>query len=195
MIMKGQSKNLKDLVIDKSWTLFLDRDGVINKKIDGDYVRSWKQFKFLPNVLDALKTLDGIFGKIIIVTNQRGIGIGLMTEEDLKEIHEMMLGKFKRNGIRIDSIYYCPHDYEKEICNCRKPAPGMALQAKKDFPNIDFRRSVSVGDSFSDIEFGKNLGMITVLLTNHEFDNCFADFCFRDLFDFSKALEEISNTI
>jgi len=135
-------------------------------------------------------------GKIIIVTNQRGIGKGLMTEEDLKEVHERMIDEFKKNEIRIDGIYYCPHDYEKEGCNCRKPAPGMALKAKEDFPEIDFFKSISVGDSLSDIEFGKNLGMLTVLLTTSlELDDCFADFCFRDLFDFSKALEEIRRAI
>ena len=193
--MKEQSKKLKYLMVDKSWTLFLDRDGVINKKIDGYYIISWEQFEFLPNVFDALKILEGIFGKIIIATNQRGIGKGLMSEKDLKEIHEKMLDEFKKNEIRIDGIYYCPHDYEKERCNCRKPAPGMALKAKEDFPDIDFFKSVSAGDSLSDIEFGKNLGMVTVLLTNYKLDGCSADFCFRDLFDFSKALEEIRRAI
>ncbi len=80
----------------------MDRDGVINKKIDGDYVRNWEQFEFLLNVIEALKILNKIFGRIIIVTNQRGIGIGLMTKEDLEYIHVKMLEVFEHNGIRID---------------------------------------------------------------------------------------------
>ena len=86
--MRGQEKNLKDLRINKDWTLFLDRDGVINKKIENDYVRNWSQFEFIEGVIEALKILRNIFGKIIIVTNQRGIGRGLMTENDLHEIHK-----------------------------------------------------------------------------------------------------------
>jgi len=159
-------------------TLFLDRDGVINKKIEGDYVRNWEQFEFLPNVIEALKILNTLFDRIIIVTNQRGIGRGLMTIKDLEDIHNNMMNIFVKNSIKIDKIYYCPHDYEKEICNCRKPKIGMALKAKKDFPNIDFRNSIMVGDSFSDIEFGKNAGMKSFLLGNEEAD-------FKDLYDFA----------
>ena len=119
--MKEPREILKNLNIDKSWTLFLDRDGVINKKIEGDYVRNWEQFKFLPRVIESLKILSNIFGKIIIVTNQRGIGKGLMTERDLHIIHYNMITILKKENIRISKIYYCPHDYEKEVCNCRKP--------------------------------------------------------------------------
>lgn len=159
-------------------TLFLDRDGVINKKMEGDYVRNWEQFEFLPNVIEALKILNTLFDRIIIVTNQRGIGRGLMTIKDLEDIHKNMIKIFLKHDIKIDKIYYCPHDYEKEICNCRKPKIGMALQAKEDFPDIDFRNSIMVGDSFSDIKFGKNAGMKSFLLGNEEAD-------FKDLYDFA----------
>jgi histidinol-phosphate phosphatase family protein len=182
-IIKGLKLNFPK--IDKNWTLFLDRDGVINKKIDGDYVRNWEQFKFLPNVIEALKILNGIFGKIIIVTNQRGIGRGLMTEKDLNKIHQNMLTIFKKNNIEIDNIYYCPHDYEKEICNCRKPKIGMALKAKEDFPEIDFKKSIMVGDSLSDIEFGNNIGMISFLIGNNPSSD------FYSLYDFAKKIKVI----
>ena len=133
--MKEQKKNLGDLGINKEWTLFLDRDGVINKKIENDYVRNWSQFEFIDGVIDGvidgLKMLRQIFGEIIIVTNQRGIGLGLMTEEDLHKIHESMKKVFEENGIFIDKIYYCPHDYEKEICDCRKPNIRFSTQGKK----------------------------------------------------------------
>lgn len=129
--MKEQKKSLKHLNIDRKWALFLDRDGVINKKIENDYVRNWEQFEFLPGVLEALKILSDIFGRIIIVTNQRGIGRGFMTEKDLEYIHRNMLNIFEASGIKVDAIYYCPHDYEREICNCRKPDMGMGCRLKR----------------------------------------------------------------
>jgi D-glycero-D-manno-heptose 1,7-bisphosphate phosphatase len=129
--MRGQKKNLKSLCIGKDWTLFLDRDGVINKKIEGDYVRSWSQFEFIDGAIEGLKILRKIFGRIIVVTNQRGIGLGLMTENDLHKIHENMQKILQENGVFIDKIYYCPHDYQKENCDCRKPKVGLALKAKK----------------------------------------------------------------
>ena len=165
-------------------TLFLDRDGVINKKIENDYVRNWSQFKFLPNVIEALKIINDFFDRIIIVTNQRGIGRGLMTEKDLENIHNKMLFILKKEGINIDKIYYCPHDYEKEMCNCRKPKIGMALQAKRDFPDIDFNNAIMVGDSISDIEFGNKSGMIPILIGNNKLSD------FSSLYDLSINLKE-----
>ncbi len=159
--MKEQKKKLENLDINKDWTLFLDRDGVINNKIEGDYVRSWSQFDFIEGAIEGLKILRKIFGRIIIVTNQRGIGLGLMTENDLCKIHENMEKILKENGVFIDRIYYCPHDYEKENCDCRKPKVGLALKAKMEFPEIDFKKSIVLGDSISDIQFGKSLGMIS----------------------------------
>ena len=154
------------LKVDKTWTLFLDRDGVINKKIENDYVRSIEQFELIDGVLEALKKLSQVFGRIIIVTNQRGIGRDLMTEEDLHHIHNHMLSVFKENGIKIDAIYYCPHDHEKEKCNCRKPNIGMGLKAKEDFKDIDFSKSIMVGDSKEDMEFASNLGMYSILISS-----------------------------
>ena len=168
-------------------TLFLDRDGVINKKIDNDYVRNWEQFEFLPNVIDALKILNKLFDKIIIVTNQRGIGRGLMSEDDLNNIHEKMLTVLDKEGIKIDRIYYCPHDYEKEVCNCRKPKIGMALQAKKDFPYIDFNNSIIVGDSISDMEFGKKSGMKSFLIGNKSSN-------FQDVYEFALNMQMEKNS-
>lgn len=123
---------MENLNIDKRWTLFLDRDGVINHKIENDYVRNWAQYKFLSNVLRVIRGLSKIFGKIIIVTNQKGIGKKLMTEEDLKEIHRNMLLEISKTGGRIDKIYYCPCNVD-DNCKCGKPNIEMALQAKKRF--------------------------------------------------------------
>ena len=186
--MSGLRKRLRDLNIGKDWTLLLDRDGVINRRIEGDYVRSWEQFEFLPKVIEALKVLRSVFGRIIVVTNQRGIGRGLMTEEDLQRIHESMCKVLNSNGVYVDAIYYCPHDYEKEECNCRKPKTGLALKAKEDFPEIDFRKSVIVGDSVSDMEFGAKLGMVKVFMGENS-ENCeMADFAFGDLWSFAESL-------
>jgi len=181
--------SLKSLNIDKTWTLFLDRDGVINRKIENDYVRNINQFELIPGVIDGLRILRGIFGKIIILTNQRCIGRGLMKEEDLLEIHAEMLKIFNEHGISIDGIYYCPHDPEKEECNCRKPKPGLALKAKEDFSSIDFKRSIMVGDSLSDMELGRNLGMITIFISPVCYNSHLVDYQFENLWEFAIALQ------
>jgi D-glycero-D-manno-heptose 1,7-bisphosphate phosphatase len=148
-----------------SWTLFLDRDGVINERLPGAYVREWSEFHFFPGNLEALSRLGQIFGRIIVVTNQQGIGKGLMTEEELERVHINMRAIIEAWGSHIDGIYHCP-DLKTKPNNCRKPNPDMALQAKADFPEIDFEKSVMVGDSLSDLEFGNNLAMTTIWIEN-----------------------------
>ena len=149
--------------IDKSWTLFLDRDGVINKKRDKDYVKSLREFEIIPGILESIADLSKIFGRIIIVTNQQGIGKGLMTDEDLDQIHSHLLEKVRQKGGNIDAIYHAPN-LKEENSLMRKPGIGMALQAQKDFPEIDFSRSIIAGDSALDLEFGKRAKMISVLI-------------------------------
>lgn len=146
---------------DTSWTLFLDRDGVINRRIVDSYVMSPSEFEFLPGVIDSMTYLSTVFSRIIVVTNQQGIGKGLMTHDDLHSIHSKMIRTVTLHGGRIDNVYYCPNlAHENPLC--RKPNPGMALQAQKDYPEIDFKTSIMVGDSVSDIQFGNQLGMYTV---------------------------------
>lgn len=153
--------------IDKSWTLFLDRDGVINVENVGSYITNWQEFEFCEGVLDALKYLSYVFGNIVVVTNQRGVGKGVMTKEDLKHIGDRMTDSILAAGGRIDKIYACIATDDND--QNRKPNTGMGLQAKEDFPQIDFKRSVMVGNSISDMEFGKRLAMHTVFLTTkHE---------------------------
>jgi len=140
--------------------------------------------------MSALKFLSRFFKRIIIVTNQRGIGRGLMSESELNKIHSNMLKEFKENSIKIDKIYYCGCDPERDVnCNCRKPSPTMALRAKKDFPEIEFEKSIMVGDSKEDIEFGKRLGMLTVFLGDDT--DIKADFKFNCLKDFADFLEKV----
>jgi len=151
--------------VNRHWTLFLDRDGVINQRITGGYVTSWKEFILLPGVTEAFRLATGIFGRIVVVTNQQGIGKGLMTESDLSEIHRQFREKIESEGGRIDAIYHAPQ-LESETSSMRKPGTGMALLAKDQFPDIRFDQSVMVGDSLHDMEFGKKLGMYTVLITD-----------------------------
>lgn len=156
---------IKPYKIDRSWTLFLDRDGVINKRLIDDYVKNIREFEFLPGVQEALAEFAKVFGRIFVVTNQRGIARGLMTEHDLHLVNEYMLAELQKAGGRIDKVYYCPHDRD-ENCGCRKPAIGMALKAKQDYPEIDFSKAIMIGDSPSDIEFGENAGMRTIYVAN-----------------------------
>ncbi len=182
---------LKNLNIDKTWTLFLDRDGVINKTNNNDYIAEWEQFVFQPDVMDALKKLSGIFGKIIIVTNQEGIGKGMITEESLSAVHEKMLEEIRKNGGKIDKIYFS-RDEKKYNNTRRKPNIHMAVEAKKDFPEIDFKKSVMVGDSITDMEFGFKMKMNNVFLCddtdaerNHD---QLINYTFNNLFEFSQSL-------
>jgi D-glycero-D-manno-heptose 1,7-bisphosphate phosphatase len=171
--------------IDKSWTLFLDRDGVINEKRDNDYVKNWDEFSFINGSLEAISSFSKVFGRIIIVTNQRGVGRGIMNESDLISIHQKMIEVIKLNFGKVDGIYFCQEVSEFSIC--RKPNTGMAFEALRDFPDIDFRKSLIVGDSISDVMFGQKLGMKKILIgKNHE--NFDLDGVFNSLFDFSKQL-------
>ena len=148
--------------IDKSWTLFLDRDGVINRELRNDYVKTWDEFEFEEGAIEAIARLNKIFGLTVIVTNQRGVGAGIMSEEALHAIHEKMLEAIAAKGGKIDAIYFAP-DEDRSSIN-RKPHPTMAFKAQSDFPQIDLKKSVIIGNSSSDMEFGRNAGMITVYI-------------------------------
>lgn len=185
--------NNLNIKVDNTWTLFLDRDGVINKKIDNDYIKNWNNFEFINGVLEALNYLSNIFGEIFIVSNQQGIGKGLMTEDDLNIIHFKMIEKIKKNGGRIDKIYYCPYK-EEENNILRKPDIGMALQAKKDFPDINLKKFVMVGDSVSDMQFGRKAKMKTILISSDldiiNKNQDIIDYYFKSLYEFSQRLKK-----
>ena len=151
--------------IDKTWTLFLDRDGVINTRLVDDYVKNINEFEFMPGVLDAFRIFAEKFGKIIIVTNQQGVGKGLMTMQDVESVHKFMLKEIENQKGRVDAIYVCPQ-LKSDPDNFRKPSPKMAYMAQHDFPEIDLYKSIMIGDMNSDLEFGKNCGMYTVFIGN-----------------------------
>jgi D-glycero-D-manno-heptose 1,7-bisphosphate phosphatase len=175
---------------DKSWALFLDRDGVINEEIVGSYVTEWKDFKFCDGALDALRHLSKVFGTIVVVSNQRGVGRGLMTIDTLKEISTNMTQLVEDSGGRIDKVYVSTAISDDD--HNRKPNSGMAMQAKEDFPMVDFRRSVIVGNAMSDMEFGKRLAMHTVFITSKfdpvEMPNDLVDEQYPSLLAWAKAL-------
>lgn len=176
--------------INTSWTLFLDRDGVINVEKKNEYVLNISGFIFLDNVQQAIKMLAEIFGLIFITSNQRGVAKELMTIEDLHDVHAYMMEEIKKFNGRIDKIYYCT-DLDNTSLN-RKPNPGMALQAKKDFPQVDFSKSIMAGNKLSDMQFARNAGMYSVFIasTNPEtsFPHELIDARFNSLFEFATAI-------
>ncbi|MDR6573153.1 D-glycero-D-manno-heptose 1,7-bisphosphate phosphatase [Curtobacterium sp. 320] len=141
------------------WPLFLDRDGVVNRRIVGDYVRSVEEFEFLPGALDALVSLASWAPRIVIVTNQQGVGRGIMSARAVDEVHAEMTARVAAAGGRIDDVLVCPH--LAGTCRCRKPLPGMPLGWLADHPEVDPSRSVMVGDSDSDIAMGRALACHT----------------------------------
>lgn len=151
--------------IDHSWSLFLDRDGVINQRLPADYVKTHEDFRFIADAKEAIATLTKMFSRLIVVTNQQGVGKGLMTEETLQRIHQYMVSEILRAGGKIDLILFAPH-LARENNIMRKPNIGMALKAKRSYPEIQFRKSIMVGDSIHDIIFGKRVGMKTVLIAD-----------------------------
>jgi D-glycero-alpha-D-manno-heptose 1-phosphate guanylyltransferase len=176
--------------IDKSWTLFLDRDGVINEDKIGSYIFNTDEFHFMHGAPELFKKLSDKFNHLIVVTNQRGVGRGLMSEEDLTAIHHKMLTAVKSAGGKIDRIYYAPSIVNNDPM--RKPNPGMAFLAKADFPAIEFSKSIMVGNKLSDMAFGKNAGMYTIFVATTNPDVPFPhpdiDLRFESLEHFVNAL-------
>lgn len=173
-------------IISEDWTLFLDRDGVINVRIIDGYVTKIDEFEFLPNVIEAFKIFKNKFRRIIVVTNQQGVGKGIMKIEDVEEVHAFMIQQLEDNDIKIDKVYFCPQ-LKSVPDNYRKPSPKMAYFAKNDFPDIDLSKSIMVGDMDSDVEFGKNAGMKTIFVGDNELKHN-PDDRFETLYDFAKTL-------
>jgi|SRR5271155_771978 len=143
--------------------VFLDRDGVLNRKLpEGEYVTGWEQFQWLPGAVEAIARMNRAGMTVILVSNQRGIALGLFTHEQLELIHKNMRADLAQRGARMDAIYYCPHDIGE--CQCRKPDLGLFEQAYRDFPQASAQNSVVIGDSLSDMQAGQRLGMKTIFI-------------------------------
>jgi len=151
---------LSEINIEPYDTLLLDRDGTINVNLIGDYVKCWKEFEFIPGVLDAMPRLAKHFKHIFIVTNQRGIGKGKFTEKDIADIHSHMIEEIEKAGGRIDGIYYCTAI--TDLDTRRKPGRGMFDEIEQDNPDVVAERTLMVGDGDVDEEFARN---------------CLIDFC------------------
>ena len=182
--------------MEKNKTIFLDRDGTINKEVN--YLSTKQQLEYLPGTISALKLLASDNWQLIILTNQSGVARGLITEDQLRDIHNYMLETLKRDDIKITHIYYCPHhpDYgEKLDCDCRKPKPGMIFKAAEEF-QIDLHHSYLVGDKLNDILAGQAAGLKSVLVKtgygekqwreNSQKAEVIPDYIFDDLLEFAK---------
>jgi D-glycero-D-manno-heptose 1,7-bisphosphate phosphatase len=144
-------------------TVFLDRDGILNRKMpEGRYVTSWSEFELLPAVPESIARLNRAGLRVVVVSNQRCVALGLCTSADVDAIHCAFQNLLNSRGAHVDGFYFCPHDERQ--CNCRKPPPGLYEQAAGDFPEIAAEASAMIGDSLPDIEFGHRLGLLTIFI-------------------------------
>lgn len=184
----------------KNKAVFIDRDGVINE--ERNYVHRIDDFVLLAGVLDGLKLLNGAGYRLIVVTNQAGIARGYYSQKEMDILHEHLHKNLALHGVTLDAIYFCPHHPQGEVksfaidCNCRKPAPGMILQAAREF-DLDLAKSVLIGDKLSDVQAGKNAGVgKTVLVkSGHNLEPSAileADLVAADLLDAARILTKNS---
>jgi histidinol-phosphate phosphatase family protein len=155
------------LQIGPGWTLFLDRDGVINDRIFDNYVLDWSDFHFTPGLLDDAAKIGAAFERVIVVTNQQCIAKGLLSQDQLDDIHRQMCQELAKAGLHIDLVLAAT-EFKNGNPQRRKPHTQMGLEAQMRFPEIDFSKSVMVGDTNTDIQFGKKLGMFTILVESIE---------------------------
>ena len=170
-------------------TIFLDRDGVINKEIN--YLHKIEDFEFINGVFEACQYLENLNYKIIITTNQSGISRGYYTENDFQKITKWMLSQFNNNNIDILDVIHCPH-LPSDFCDCRKPKPGMLLSAETKH-NIDMENSWMIGDKENDIKAANNAGIINTILvkSGHEIDelNSNSKFILDSIKDIHQAIK------
>lgn len=182
---------MTDWGITRDWTLFLDRDGVLNELLPGNYVKHVGEWKWREGVLDSLTVLRKQFNYIFIITNQQGIGKGIMSALDLAIVHAGMNHDLKRVGVELNGVYYAPY-LVKENHPWRKPGTGMLEGACKDHPEVDPTKSIFVGDSASDLKAGKAFGAKTVGISPYlsKFDANITDFCTPNLPTFTSYIEK-----
>lgn len=180
----------------KTNAAFIDRDGVINE--ERNYVHRISDFVLLPGVVEGLSLLRDAGYLIIVVTNQAGIARGYYEQAEMDRLHDHLRKLLAEQGVSLDAIYFCPHHPQGCIealaieCDCRKPSPGMLLQAAKDF-NINLSASVLIGDKFSDVQAGKRAGVgrIAIVESGHKVEQAArleSDVVAKDLLDAARML-------
>jgi D-glycero-D-manno-heptose 1,7-bisphosphate phosphatase len=175
--------------------VFLDRDGVINRKPpEGQYVTRWEEMHLLPGVAPAIARLNRAGFRVIVASNQRCVAKELLTAVDLDSMHRRMCDALARDGATLDGVYYCPHEKEPP-CSCRKPSPGMLLDAARDH-QIDLTASWMIGDSEIDVQAGRNAGCKTArLLSGDEAPHGNVDVVARSLMEAIHQILELEEAI
>jgi histidinol-phosphate phosphatase family protein len=170
-------------------TAFVDRDGTINADHPtGGWNASWDDITFLPRAKEAIRLLNDLGLRVFVVTNQRGIALGLMSAADVEEIHRRMALELAGAGATVDGFYYCPHDHGE--CDCRKPDVGLFRQAQRDFPDVDFPRSVMIGNAGFDMEAGRRIGARRIFIEEDGEDPGEVDLAVPSLWEAARALTE-----
>jgi D-glycero-D-manno-heptose 1,7-bisphosphate phosphatase len=143
--------------------IFLDRDGVINRKPpEGRYIARWSDLHLLPGAESAIAALNRSCRTVIVVSNQRGIALGRYSAADVEALHARLQLHLAAHQAHIDAFYYCPHD--RDECDCRKPKTGLFIRAFLDFPEVSPQNSLLIGDSLSDIQAARNLAMPSIFI-------------------------------
>ncbi|HUS87616.1 MAG TPA: HAD-IIIA family hydrolase [Bacteroidales bacterium] len=187
--MKRQSVNFNNILTEKGWSLFLDRDGVINRHIERGYVLNPGQLEIIEGVSSALPLLSRYFNYIFIVTNQQCVGRGLITMSEVDAIHDMMRSLIDPKRQYITDIFVSPC-IEEERNEYRKPGTGMAKKAAALYRGVNLSRSVMAGDSATDMIFGRNAGMLNVLIGRESVEDIsLYDWSFNSLYDFAVEIE------
>jgi len=176
--------------------VFLDRDGVINRKAptEDQYITRWEEMEILPGVAEAIAELNHAGFQVIIVTNQRSVAKGLITIAELESVHEQMCRHLASAGAAIQALYYCPHEMEPP-CSCRKPEPGMLLQAAQEH-NIELATSWMIGDSVKDVQAGQGAGCKTAqLIDENRLTGSSADIVASSLLDAAHKILEFDKNL
>lgn len=172
--------------------IFLDRDGVINRNRP-DYVKSWAEYIFLPDVFSSLRRIAKSKYLIVVVSNQSPIGRGIVQKEAVDEINMLMQAEIERQGGRIDAIYYCPH-VPDDNCDCRKPGPGMLFQAAREL-GIDLAKSFLIGDAVSDIQAAFNAGCKPIMVLSGRGEEQLLQFHAQHLDDIVPVVQDLATAL
>ena len=188
--MSEHNKFLPNINDCQQYTLFIDRDGVINRPIIDDYAKDPSEFIFCEGAIDALSSLKTIFKRVVLVTNQQGVGKHVMTSQDLENVHLKMYDSLRSNNCPyFDLVLYAPY-LNKDRHTWIKPSTGMLLKAKEYYPDIDFSKSIMVGDSPGDMALAGQLNIMKVRILNDQFEFENQHYMFHDLSSFVTALSK-----